>query len=311
MKTNVRPKLGYAYAAMNAVISGIAIFVNSSMVHVQFHDAAVYTTLKNGVVGVMLALAFLAWGPARREVQHLAGRTWLWLVAIALVSGSVPFLLGFTGFQLTTAVTAAVFDHLKFAFVAVLAFLFLKERIPGVAWVALLALLAGAVLGVDVGAVQWNTGALLILLANLLYAAGWVMIKHVLRQVSVMTVMLARLTLGAVFLLGYLAVTGQMASVMTLDGGQWMAVLLTGTVLLLFNVTIFLALRHASVTAVTAIGMGAPLVTLLLAFLAGRQVSVAGADSLGLALTFVAIVAIFAWGGRHEERRLREGAAAS
>lgn len=309
MKTRMRPRIGYVYAALNAVISGIAIFVNSALVHVQFHDAAVYTTVKNGVVGVMLGIALLSWGPARRELRRLSGRMWIWMVAIALVSGSVPFLLDFTGMQMTSAVTAALLNHLMFAFVAVLAFAFLRERVPAAAWIALGALLAGTVLGVDTRAVQWNAGAALIVVATGLYAAGWVMIKHVLRQVSLIAVLWARMGLGTVFLLGYLAATGRLAAVAALGATQWLAVLLTGTILLLFNVTILLALRHASVTAVTAIGMGAPVVTLLLTALSGRAVSLSGPDSLGLAFTFAAVVAIYAFGRSHEDRRLEEGAA--
>lgn len=304
MRMGIRPRIGYAFAVLNAVISGIAIYVNSAMVHVQFHDAALYTTLKNGVVGVALAAALLASGPARREMRRLGGRMWLWLVGIALVSGSVPFLLDFSGMQLTSAVTAAVFNHLLFAFVAVLAFAFLRERVPALAYLALGALLAATWLGTDVGAVQWNAGTLLIVAATVLYAAGWVMIKHVLGQVSILTAMFARMGLGSVFLLGYLAATGRLSAVAAVGAGQWAAVFLTGTILLLFNVTIFLALRHASVTAVTAIGMGAPLVTVLLTALSRRSVPVLGPDSLSLALTLAAVVAIYAAGRRDEERRL-------
>ena len=64
---------GVVLAFVVALISGISVFVNAFAVK-QLPDAAVYTTLKNGVAALILIIAALAVVPRPRSVHSIAGR---------------------------------------------------------------------------------------------------------------------------------------------------------------------------------------------------------------------------------------------
>lgn len=303
MAITTNPKLavraGYCLAAVNAVVSGVSIYVNSLGV-AHFQQPVLYTTLKNGVSGTVLLVAVCLLSSQRRQFRGLSRRDWLWLVVVALVGGSAPFALYFTGLKMTTPVTGALGNHLEFAVVAAMALVFLKERLSASMWAGLGVLLAGVLLSTTLGLVEFNGGTALILLSTLLFATGFVVVKHLFQgRLSTVVVMTAQLTLGAGMLFAYLASRGQLAPVTHLDAVQWGYVIGTGLILLLFTATAFAAIRLIRVSAVTAIGTGAPLVTIAVDLLAKKTVDLGG-EELGLALTLVAVVTILIIGLRQE-----------
>src|SRR5579859_859937 len=91
---------GYVFAALAAIISGVSVYVNSLGVQ-SVADPILYTTLKDGVVGLALLLPLAASRNRRAEYRGLDRRTWGWLVALALTGGSVPFALFYIGLQTT------------------------------------------------------------------------------------------------------------------------------------------------------------------------------------------------------------------
>ena len=96
---------GVALAAITALISGVSIFVNGFAVK-QLPDAAVYTTLKNGVAAVLLIGLAIAVVP-RAQVRAIDRRSWTKMAVIGVIGGSVPFLLFFSGLAIASAPTAA------------------------------------------------------------------------------------------------------------------------------------------------------------------------------------------------------------
>ena len=295
------PRLGYYYAALNAIISGFAIYINSLGVKM-FSDAALYTTLKNVVVGIALLVPTLLLARQRAELGRLSSRQWGALVALAVIGGSVPYVLFFRGLQMTTPVTGALLNHTQFLLVAVLAFFLLAERAGALVWGALIVLLVATNLGLNLGAVEFNEGALLIAISTALFAVGVVLAKRLLRDLSTLTVMSAKMSLGALILVGYVAATGHLGAVSQLSAQQWTFVLVTGLILLAFTITAFMALRYASATAATAIPAAAPIITTLLVVFAAGQVKLTPVDGLSLVLMLLAAGTIFVVGARREER---------
>lgn len=297
----LNPRLGYTFAVLAAVISGVSIYVNSFGVKL-FHDATVYTLLKNGVVGLILLVALLFAASRRAEYRRLNRRQSAWLIALALTGGSIPYVLFFTGLQHTNAITASVLNHLQFAFVAVIAFVFLRERISAWMWAGLLVLLVGATLGTNLGKVHWDTGAYLILASTVLFAIDFVIAKHLLRELSTLAVMTAKMSLGTLMLIAYSAWTGRLSAVGHLTAAQWRISITVGLILLAFTVTTFVAIRNVSVTAVIAIGQASPIITALLDLAVTRHLRLPLANSVGLLVTFVAVAAILIIGSRSEPR---------
>lgn len=290
---------GYVFAALAALISGVSIYVNSFGVRL-FHDATVYTLLKNSVGGVVLLAALLLSSGRRAEYRSLAGRQSLWLIALAITGGSIPYVLFFSGLLLTNAVTASVLNHLQFAFVALIAFVFLRETITAPMWAGLSVLLVGVTLGTNLGQVHWDRGAQLILASTLLFAIDFVIAKHLLSQLSALAVMTAKMSLGSLILAGYAAVTGRLGTVAHLTPAQWRITLIVGLILLAFTVTTFVAIKLVSVTAVIAIGQASPIVTAIIDLVETGRLRLPVWNSLGLLVTLLAVGTILLVGTRSE-----------
>ncbi len=294
--------LGYVFAILAAVISGVSVYVNSLGVKA-FSDPVLYTALKDGVVGVILFIP-LAISPGwRGEYRRLSPRTWAWMIALALTGGSIPFALFFSGLKLTTAATGAVLNHFQFVLVAILAVIFLKERIRPALWAGFAVLLVGTLLGTNLGALKWNEGSLLIGASTALFAIDFVIAKHLLRGLSTLMVMTARMSLGTAILFVYLGAIGHLGQVSHLTTPQVQFVLVTGLILLAFVICTFTAIKHASVSVVLAIGAASPIITTLIQAGATGKVRLGPADTIGLLLLGLSVAAILVIGIRQENKQ--------
>ncbi|MFI5368585.1 MAG: DMT family transporter [Spirochaetia bacterium] len=297
------PRLGYTLAALNMVISGVAIYVNSLGVRM-FSDSTLYTALKNSVVGIALLVPLVLSGRSRAVWRRLRAREWLLLVVVALVGGSVSYALYFRGLQLTTPVTASLVDHTQFLLVALFAALFIGERFGPAVWIALAALFAGITLGIGAGTVRLDAGMPFVAAATLLFAADFVLMKYLLRTVSALTVMTFKMTLGSLLLFLFVAAEGKAAGIGELSLLQLGFAGITGLILLAFSVTSVLGLRHASATATTAIPAGSPIITTGLVVIS-RHVEISPWRWLGLSLALLAVLAVFILGRRQEQGTAR------
>lgn len=299
-RTPGNPRLGYIFAGLNAVISGVAIYINSNGVKT-FKDSTLYTAMKNAVVGVCVLVLLLFFSNARSELRRLTRRQVALLGVVALIGGSVSYALDFRGLQLSTPVTAALIDHAQFLYVAIFAAIFLHDRFGPAVWLALGVLFVGLSFGLKVNAVRWDSGAPFLLVATLMFAFDFIVIKHLLHSVSMLTVMLFKMTFGSALLVGYVGATGHLGAVGHLTGTQWRYVLVTGLILLAFTLTSIAGLRHASATAVIAIGAGSPLITTMLVVV-NKHKPISANTLFGLALVLLAVLVIFTFGQRQELR---------
>jgi drug/metabolite transporter (DMT)-like permease len=255
---------GIGLALVTAVISGVSIFANGFAVK-QLPDAAVYTTLKNGVAAVLLiGLAAMTVRPG--AVRAVARRDWAWLAVIGVVGGSVPFVLFFSGLAQASAPSAAFIQKTLFVWVALLAVPLLGERLGLLQVAAMGVLLAGQALILQPAGIAWGTGETMIAIATLLWAVETIVARRVLRSVPSPIVGAARLGFGLVVLVGYLGVSGKLSIVAGLDAAQWRWALLTGLLLAGYVATWFAALRRAPASTVTAVlVLGAPITAALAA----------------------------------------------
>jgi drug/metabolite transporter (DMT)-like permease len=291
--------MGYILAVLAACISGVSVYVNSLGVR-SFSDPVLYTTLKDGLVGLVLLMPLCFSAGSRSEYRKLDVKTWAWLIALALTGGSVPFALFYSGLQTTTAATGALVNHFQFVLVALFAALFLGERLPPTVWAGMIVLLIATVLGTNLDTLQWNAGSALIAASTVLFAIDFIIAKHLLRGLATLTVLTARMTLGTAMLLMYISAAGRLVPLTELTVIQWQFLIVTGILLLLFTGTTFTAIRHSSVSVVLAVGAAAPIITTALQFIASGRLQLDAADLTGLALTFAAVAAIIGLGVRYQ-----------
>lgn len=261
---------GVALAATTAVVSGFAVFVNAYGVRswAAAADATTYTTVKNAMaalilVGVGLVLRRRGSADAPRAATSVRQRVLLGLIAV--VGGSVPFVLFFEGLSLASSGQAAFIHKTLIVWVAMLAPLLLGERLrlPHVAAIGLL--VAGQFLLIGgVGSIDWGRGETMLLIATLMWSVEVIVAKKVLSDVSSMTVGIARMAGGAVLLIAWTIVRGSADAVLAVGLAQWGWVLLTGATLAAFVGTWYAALSRAPAIDVSAVLVGGALITALL-----------------------------------------------
>jgi drug/metabolite transporter (DMT)-like permease len=242
---------GIALALGTALISGLAIYLNGFAVK-QVPDAAVYTTLKNGVAAAILVGAVVALrGP--RVIFAVPRSSLPATLAVGVIGGSVPFVLFFTGLAQASAPSAAFIQKTLFLWVAVLAVPFLGERLGRATLLGLAGLLAGQALVLSPTGIVWGTGETLILAATALWATETVLVRRLLAAVPTETMATARMGGGLIVLVGYLAVSGKLAGIAMLNTTQWTWIGLTGLILAAYVATWFAALRRAPASVVTSV----------------------------------------------------------
>lgn len=258
-RPDLMARRGVALALGTAAISGFSVYFNSFGVKL-VPDAAVYTTAKNGVAAIILVGLALALGAAR-EAGALDGRRRTGLLAIAVIGGSVPFVLFFSGLAIATAPTAAFIHKTLFIWVALMAVPLLGERL-GLIQVGALGLLLGsqALIAPPTG-LGWGPGETMIAAATLLWSVEVILAKRLLVGISAPLLGAARMGLGLVVLVGYLAVSGRLGGLATISGEAFLWILVTGVLLAGYVATWFSALRYAPATTVTSVLVTAVVVT--------------------------------------------------
>lgn len=265
--TNTR-RTSLLLALTTAVISGFSVFLNSYGVKA-VGSATTYTTLKNGVSFLVLALVagLLAGRPGNRKpvlTRPAGGAQWLGLTVVGVMGGAIAFVLFFEGLAHASSANAAFVHKTLLIWVALLAVPLLHERLT--AWhVLAIGLLVVGQVGLAGGPASLaGAGELMILAATVLWAIEVVIAKWLLREMSSWTLALTRMGVGTVALLSWCAMRGTLAPVPDLTAGQWGWVLLTGVLLAGYVGTWYAALARAQAVDVTAVLVVGAVITAVL-----------------------------------------------
>ncbi|HSM45606.1 MAG TPA: DMT family transporter [Acidimicrobiia bacterium] len=292
-------RTGILLAVGTAVISGFAVFVNGYGVRAwsEISDSATYTTFKNATAALILVVVGVA-AASRHNGKALDREAvrghWRGLTAIALVGGSVPFLLFFEGLSRATSGDAAFIHKTLVVWVALLAVTLLRERIGPVHVVAIAVLVAGQAALSGVAGIEFGSGEWMILGATLLWSIETVIAKRVLAGVPATTVGIARMAGGSLILVAYVLVVGGLSSLGQLTGAHFVWIAVTGLTLAGYVGTWFAALKRAPAVDVTAVLVGGALITALLES-GVRGAAVPSVAGVALVLVGVGLVGSRAW----------------
>ncbi len=220
---------GILLVLSTAVISGFAIFINQFGVSVISSD--IYTFLKNLAAGVIILAVILMFGEWSK-VKKLRIKDLGLLSLIGLIGGSIPFLLFFKGLSITTASNGALIHKTMFLFIAIMAVIFLKEKLNKWLMSGILLLLIGNVLLLKFNAQTFlQRGDLLILLATVFWAIESIISKKAVKTISPRIVAVSRMFFGCFFVMIYLAMAGSLNQLGQVSLGQLSWVFLTGIIL--------------------------------------------------------------------------------
>ncbi|OGY26827.1 MAG: hypothetical protein A2Z11_01410, partial [Candidatus Woykebacteria bacterium RBG_16_43_9] len=258
---NSQTSKGMLLVFATAIISGFAIFLNSF--GVKGFDPYLYTFLKNLVVTLFLVSLLLGLQEFK-QLKKLKKKDWLILSIIGLVGGSIPFLLFFKGLSLTTAAGGAFIHKTMFIYVAVLAAVFLKEKIPSRLLIAGALLLMGNLYFLKFLPSGVQTGDLLVLAATLFWAVENTISKYALRTLSPRIVAFGRMGIGSVFIFIFLLFAGGLQGLSSLTPLHWQWVLISGVILFGYVTTWYTGLKYINVsTATVVLLLGSPVTSLL------------------------------------------------
>jgi drug/metabolite transporter (DMT)-like permease len=264
-----RRRSGVLLAAVTALISGIAIFINGFGVRAwaEVADATTYTTLKNaGAAMILVAAALVALFRGRGQINRsLISGHWRGLAVIAVVGGSVPFVLFFEGLARATSPDAAFIHKTLVVWVAILAVAFLRERVGPFHLVAILVLVVGQVaLTGGIPLLEMGEGEALILAATLLWAVETIIAKRVLVEVPSLVVGVARMLGGAAILVAYTLASGALSRLEAIGPEHILWIVATAVTLAAYVATWYSALARAQAIDVTAVLVAGAIVTALL-----------------------------------------------
>lgn len=283
-------KNGLILVFSTAIISGFSIFLNKYSVSVI--NPYIFTFLKNAAVALMLS-SFVFLIKDRKLFATLTKKQWMKLLIIGLVGGSVPFLLFFKGLFLTSAAQGAFIHKTIFVYAAILAVVFLKEKISKEFLIGAMLLLLGSLLSLKTLPVSFGRGDLLVFLATILWAIENLISKQALKELSGSLVAWGRMFFGSIFIFIYLVATNQAGFLVNLGVGQIIWILITAVLLFGYVFTWYSGLRYVPLSTATAVLiLGSPITTFLSA-LAGAKIGFKEIVSAVLILTGVICVVGF------------------
>jgi drug/metabolite transporter (DMT)-like permease len=256
---------GTILALLTAVISGFAIPVNK--IFVVDLDPTVFTAVRAVIIGfIFLMLSFATRGFSKEDL----GKNWKYLVLIAIIGGAFAFLLFFTGLKFTTGGRAGFLHKTLPLYVAVFAFIFLKERIPRKQIYALALMLIGTVvlfsaqinpadLWMDP---QW--GDMLVIGATVLWALENVIAKKaMINGEKNFVVSFARMFFGGIILFGVVALMGKFDVLLSLTTQQWNNIFISTVILFGYVLFWYWSIKHINVSKASTLLLLAPVVSLV------------------------------------------------
>jgi drug/metabolite transporter (DMT)-like permease len=257
---------GTILALMAAVISGIAIPANK--LFIVSLDPTVFTAVRSVIIGTVFF--FISLHQSRPTISRFKKASWASLLAIAVVGGALAFLLFFNGLSLTTAGKGAFLHKTLPLWTAVLAFVFLKERITKIALYALIAMFLGIVAlyftQITPGDL-WKDpqlGDLLVLGAAFLWAVETIIAKKAMVDGETnFVVSFARMFFGGVILFGIALLSGKADAMLALSIAQWTYVLASTAMLFGYVLCWYWAIKKVNASKATSLLLLAPVVSLI------------------------------------------------
>jgi drug/metabolite transporter (DMT)-like permease len=301
LSTRSRRVPGVALAGVTALVSGVSVFVNSYGVRAGAAPA-VYTTAKNLVaVAVLSILALVGWTVRSRQrgtavvnfvtvapEAPAVPSTSRWidrfgLAYVGIIGGGLAFVLFFDGLAQSEPTPAALWRDTLVLWVAVIAVLFLRERLRWWNIAAIILLISGEVMvSGGVGQLAANRGEIDVLASSVLWALEVVIARRLLRTRPPAAIAVVRMGLGALTLIVYLAVSGSLGQLGAMNADQWHWAIWTGLLLSAYVATWMSALARARAIDVTSVLVSSALVTWMLQLVAGT--TVVSGNTIGLVL---------------------------
>jgi len=283
-------KKGYLLVLLTALVSGVSIFLNKFAV--TGIDPYIFTFSKNILVALLL-ISLIMFFKEYDTIKRLTKKQWGQLVMIGFFGGSVPFLLFFKGLSMAPSATAALLHKSMFIFVAVLAVLFLKEKLNKWAIIAVALLFGGNLLLLNTASLNslgFGSAELLILIAVMFWSIETIISKQVLAEIPSRVVAAGRMFFGVLFIAAFLVFKGEISGLVAMTSAQIGWVLLTSALLLAYVTSWYAGLKIIPASQAACVLLLGSAITTLLDFAYSGMITLtglAGAASVSLGVILI------------------------
>jgi len=267
-----KEQLGTVFAIITAIISGIAIPANK--LFIVNLDPLVFTSIRSIIIGTVFLLISLS----RREFNKKRIKAnWKGLLAIAAVGGALAFYLYFSGLKLTTSGRAAFLHKTLPLYVAILAFIFLKEKIDKKLLTAIALMFLGTTilyLGQIKPGEMWQNpslGDLLVIAATFFWAVENIIARKLMRDgESNFIVSFSRMFFGGLILFGFLVITNRLSQ-LSLTAEQARNILISTAILFCYVFFWYKSIKLINVSKASTFLLLSPVISLLIGISAFKE----------------------------------------
>jgi drug/metabolite transporter (DMT)-like permease len=261
MKREVK---GTIFAILAAIISGFSIPINK--IFVVNLDPLVFTALRSLVIGIAF---FVIFHFSHKHAKIKTNRKYLALIAI--IGGAIAFLLFFTGLKLTTAGRGAFLQKTMPIYIAIFAFLFLKERISKKHLYSLLLMIIGMIIIFysDIIPTQlWlnpSLGDFLVIIATVLWALESVIARKVMiKGENNFFVSFVRMFFGGIILFAFALLIGKYDIILSLSVQQVTNIVISTLILFGYVFFWYWSLKLINVSKASTLLLLSPVISLSL-----------------------------------------------
>lgn len=286
-------KRGILFALLAALISGVSIFYNKLVV-VKGIDSTVFNIIKNGGAALVVSILILSTS-SRKSFSSLSKKKWLTLWWIALIGGSIPFVLFFEGLKTIPAINANLIQKSLFVWVALLAIPILKERLSLLQILGFLLVVSSNFFIGGFKGFTFTSAEGMVLIATLLWSIENVIAKVALKNTDTNIVVWGRMFLGTLLLLGYAVISGKIGLLTKVSPESILPIL--GSIILLSGYVLswYKALSLAPATVMTAIlVLATPITNILSAIFITHAIDMTQLVNLVLSTVGISLISYFA-----------------
>ncbi len=279
--------LGTILALLAACISGFAIIANK--IFIVDMEPTVFTAVRALIIGIVffLIISYQGKGMIKAKVS------WKYLLTIGVIGGAFAFLLFFSGLKLTTGGNAAFLHKTMPLYIAVLAFVFLKEKITRKQSSALFLMFFGtiAIYSATISPAElWvnpSLGNLMVIGAAFLWAVESIIAKKaMIKGESNFIVSFARMFIGAIVLFAFLAVFGTFESLFSLTTQQIINVCISTVILFAYVFCWYYSIKLINVSKASTLLLLAPVISIILGIMVLGE-PIAALQLVGAALILI------------------------
>jgi drug/metabolite transporter (DMT)-like permease len=254
--------LGTLLILSTAIISGFSIIANKFFV--VSIDPLLFTALRAFFIGIIFLVISLYIQKTTKQ-KKFKQTSWKNLLLIGIIGGGFAFWLFFAGLKMTLGIRAAFLHKTLPIYAAILAFIFLKEKITRQQLIAMGIMLFGLVLmQLTSLTAEIRTGDFLVLAATVLWAAENVISKKaMLNKESNWVVTFSRMFFGSLVLFSIIFLTGKTSLLLALTAQQLIYIAVSGFFLFMYVLTWYWGLKYINLSKASTILLLAPVVSLI------------------------------------------------